>query len=220
MKTERQFRIELAQVCRWMYEKNLISSTDGNVSVKLNDHRMLITPSGVNKGFLKPEDFIVTDLNGKKLSGSKNPSQEISMHVKVYAQRKDIYAVVHAHPIHCIAFTLAGKNLGEDYLPEVVLSVGKIPIVPYTTPTTNEVGQGIESYIQKYNAMILDRHGALTLGKTLLDAFNNLERMEHVAHVMFVAHQLGPLKHLREDELQKLHQLLKMQSPVLQSSKM
>ena len=208
MKTQRELRIEIVETCRWMYEKNLITSTDGNVSVRYRDDQILITPSGVHKGFLKPEDLIVTDLSGKKISGSGRASQEIPMHVAVYEKRKDISAVVHAHPIHCIAFTLAGLTLGKNVLPEVILSVGEIPIVPYTTPTSQEVPEKIKEYIGSYQALILDRHGALTIGKNLFDAFCKLERMEHVAQTLFAARQLGPIQQLSSEELQKLRLLM------------
>jgi L-fuculose-phosphate aldolase len=208
MKTERESRIELAEICRLMYQKDLISSTDGNVSVKLKNDRLLITPSGIHKGFLKPADVIVTDMQGKKISGSRNASQEILMHIEAYNTRPDINSVIHAHPIYCIAFTLAGLDLGSDFLPEVVLSVGRIPIVPYSTPTSSEVAEKIREYIATYDAMILDRHGSLTVGKTVFDAFNMLERMEHVAKVMCFARQLGPVQHLSPAQLEKLQALL------------
>lgn len=190
-----------------MYAKNFISSTDGNISLKYKEDRILITPSGIHKGFIKPEAFIVVDLNGNKISGARKPSQEVHMHTEVYRRRKDICAVTHAHPPYCIAFTLAGLDLGKTFLPEVVLSIGEIPIVPYTTPTSEEVPQAIGSYIDHHDALILDRHGSLTLGTSLWDAFIKLERMEHVAQVMFLARQLGPVKHLTSGELQKLHHL-------------
>jgi len=208
VKTEREYRKELAEVCQRMYEKNFISSTDGNVSVRVHPQRLLITPSGIHKGFLKPEQLIVTDLKGKKISGTGRASQEIQMHLEVYEQRPDIFAVVHAHPIFCIAHTLVGLDLGKDHLPEVILSVGEIPIVPYTTPTSYEVPEKIRNFIQRHDALILDRHGALCLGKDLWDAFNKLERMEHVAQVMFVARQLGPVRHLSSEQLQKLTPLV------------
>lgn len=204
MKTQREYRQEVVRICRLMYEKNLITSTDGNVSVRYQRDRFLITPSGVHKGFLKAEDLIVADLRGNKISGTRKASLEIQMHVAVYEQREDVTAVVHAHPVHCIAFTLSGLNLGKDYLPEVILSVGEIPIVPYTTPTSYEVPEKIKNYIKTYEAVILDRHGALTLGKNLFDAFCKLERMEHVAQTMFIARQLGPLQRLSDEQLQTL----------------
>lgn len=204
MKTQREYRQEIVEICRLMYQKNLITSTDGNVSVRYQEDRLLITPSGVHKGFLKPEDLIVTDIQGNKISGNRSASAEIQMHIGVYEERKDIRAVLHAHPIYCIAFTLTGITLGRDYLPEVILSVGEIPIVPYTTPTSYEVPEKIREYIKSYDAVILDRHGALTIGKDLFNAFCKLERMEHVAQTMFAARQLGPLRHLSSDQLQKL----------------
>lgn len=208
MKTEREWRVDLAKICGLMYAKNLITSTDGNISVRYREDRLLITPSGVHKGFLTPDQFVVTDLSGKVLSGKSKASQEIYMHLAVYRERPDVMAVIHAHPIHCIAFTLTGLDFGKTHLPEVILSVGEIPIVPYTTPTTQEVPDMISSYIRSKDALILDRHGSLTVGKDLWDAFNKLERIEHVAQVMFVARQLGPIKHLSSDQLQSLGKIL------------
>ena len=208
MKTQREIRQEMTAICHQMYAKNLITSTDGNISVRVGENKMLITPSGIHKGFIKLDDFVLTDLNGNLLQGTRRASQEISMHVGAYQSRPDIGAVIHAHPVHCIAFTMAGVSLGEDYLPEVILSVGKIPIVPYTTPTTDEVPAQIKSYLHNYNAMILDRHGSLTVGKSLQEAYNLLERIEHVAQTVFLARQLGPIKRLQPHELSKLQALL------------
>ena len=163
VKTEREYRGELTQLCHLMYQKNLITSTDGNVSVRFREDRILITPSGIHKGFVTPDQLIVTNLKGQKISGKLNASLEIQMHVGVYEQRPEITAVVHAHPIHCIAFTLSGLDLGRDCLPEVILSLGEIPIVPYTTPTSYEVPEKIKDYIEKHDALILDRHGTLTI---------------------------------------------------------
>lgn len=213
MKTEREWRVELSRVCQLMYQKNLITSTDGNISVRFREDRLLITPSGVHKGFLTPDQFVVTDLTGKVVSGKSKASQEIYMHLAVYLERPDVNAVIHAHPIHCIAFTLAGLDFGKTHLPEVILSLGEIPIVPYSTPTTQEVPQMISKYIRSADAMILDRHGSLTVGKDLWDAFNKLERIEHVAQVMFVARQLGPVKHLSSDQLTSLGRILSKENP-------
>ena len=207
MENERAYRQEIVEICRLLYEKNLMSSTDGNVSVRVDKDHLLITPSGVHKGFLKPEELILTDMKGERVSGTGRPSQEILMHLCSYQERPEIRAVLHAHPVHCIAMTLAGMDLRGNYLPEVILSVGEIPVIPYTTPTTEEVPRMIREYVRKYDAMILDRHGALTIGKNLMEAFCKMERLEHVAQTVVIAKQLGNLKPLTAEELQKLKQM-------------
>ena len=141
MRNEESLRKEIIQVCRWMYDRKYIASTDGNVSVRLSSRHLLVTPSGVHKGLLSPDQIVVTDLSGKLVRGKSAPSSELKMHLKVYEERGDVNAVVHAHPPISLAYSVAGKSLSIPALTEVVLALGEIPIAPYAPPTTTEEPQ-------------------------------------------------------------------------------
>ena len=178
-------------MCRRMYEKDFVAAGDGNVSVKLEPNRFLTTPSGLHKGYLRPDQLVVVDGEGKKLAGSLSPSSELPMHLCAYRERPDIGAVIHAHPPVSTAFSIAGISLARCILPEVVLSLGSIPTTEYATPTTDEGARVIREFIGDYDALILKRHGSLTVGVDLQAAYMKLERIEHAALVTFYARSLG-----------------------------
>ncbi len=203
MISEREARKQIVEVGRWLYEKDLIVATDGNLSVKLNN-RIIATPSGVSKGFLKENELVVVDLEGNKITGSGKPSTELKMHLEVYKVRPDVQAVVHAHPPKCTAFTIAGVPLTQCVMPEVVVSLGAIPTAPYATPSTDEVVLSIREPIQQTDAVMLDRHGSLTVGDTIYTAYRKLEKMEHAAEVMMYARMLGGVQTLSTNEVDKL----------------
>lgn len=207
MKTEYQHRLDMIEVGRRVHARGWISSTDGNFSVKLDANRILTTPTGVHKGYLGVDDFIVVDMEGKKISGTRNPSTELAMHLTCYRQRPDIGAVVHAHPTICVAFSVSGIALAQCLLPEVVFTLGGIPTANYAPPSTDEVPRSIEGPIKDYDAVILERHGSVTVGKDIFGAFNTLERMEHVAEITFHSRMLGnakPLSNAQVNELVKI----------------
>jgi len=167
--------------------------------------RILITGSGVSKGFCKEQDIVVLDSRGKKISGKRDPSSEVAIHLCVYEERPEINAVFHAHPPGCVACTIAGVSLAQCILPEVILSVGSIPTTEYATPTSLEGPEVVREFLKKgYNAIILDRHGSLTLGKDLFEAYNRLETMEQAANVTILARQMGSVRTLSRDQVQKL----------------
>lgn len=203
-KREVQMRREIAEVCQKMYERELITATDGNVSTRMADDRVLITPSGLCKGEVTPEDVIRINLAGEKISGYGRPSSETNLHTEVYRRRPDVQAVIHAHPPTAVAFTLVGASLAGCVIPEVVLTMGAIPTVPYATPGTGEASLVIEGHIYDYDALVLDRHGSLTVGKNLTKAYHHLEKLEHAAKVTLMAHQLGQIRTLPTNEVNKL----------------
>ncbi len=207
MKTEREHRKDIVEVCQRIHARGWISSTDGNVSVRLKKDRILITPTGLHKGYLTEKDLIVTDMEGNLISGSLQPSSEISMHLTCYRERPDIGAVVHAHPTMCVAFSLAGIKLAKCLLPEVVFTLGSIPTADYAPPTTDEVPASIEKYINDHDAIILERHGSLTVGRDVYEAYNTLERMEHVAEMTHHARQLGNVKPLSAEQIEQLQSI-------------
>ncbi|MGQ9689491.1 MAG: class II aldolase/adducin family protein [Desulfobaccales bacterium] len=206
MQTEQALKQEIVMICRMMHQKNLIAGMDGNVSVKWGDH-LLTTPSGVNKGFLRLDQILTVDWEGRVLRGEGQPTSEMAMHLAVYRLRSEINAVIHAHPPLITAFSIAGISLEEFILPEVVMSLGLVPTASYATPTTPEVPESIRGLIDRYDALILERHGALTVGQDLMDAYNKMEKLEHAALVILSALQLGRVRLLPPKEVEKLIQL-------------
>jgi L-fuculose-phosphate aldolase len=152
------------------------------------------------------DDLIIVDMKGRKVSGTRAPSSELRMHLAVYEERRDVKSVVHAHPTNCIALSIAGVSMAKCLLPEVLLTFGSIPTAAYTTPTTDEVPAEVRKWVRDFDALVLERHGSLTLGVDLDDAVDKLERMEHVAEITFKARLLGPLRPLSEDRIKKVQQ--------------
>ncbi len=205
MKTERQLRLDMVAVCQVLYDKNLTIATDGNVSIRLPRGRILATPSGVSKGFIKPTDLIITDLKGKKISGGPGkPTSELRLHLAVYEERPDVFAVIHAHPPVATALTIAGFPLADGVIPEVIATLGSIPTSDYATPASEQGPLVIKKLIHDHNAVILDRHGAVTCGNDVWDALRRMEKVEHAALINFYARQLGKVKTLPVAEVRKL----------------
>ncbi len=202
--SEPQARRDIVQVCRRVYARGWLAATDGNVSVLLDDGRIVATPTGVHKGYMEERELIVIDRKGRVLHGELQPSSEIEMHLAVYEERPDVRAVLHAHPTNCIVLSVAGVRLEQCLLPEVVFTFGSIPTAAYTTPTTQEVPQEVRRWVREFDALILDRHGSLTIGKDVFDAYNKLERMEHVAEITFRARLLGSVQPLTCEQVTKL----------------
>jgi|UniRef100_A0A7C5EMC0 L-fuculose-phosphate aldolase len=206
MGTELKLRQKVVRICQLLHQKNLIAAMDGNVSVKFGDG-LLTTPSGVNKGFLEEDQLIMVDWNGRVVDGEGQPTSELALHLAVYRLRPEVEAVVHAHPPVATAFSIAGISLEDFVLPEVVMTLGVIPTASYATPTSPEVPESIRNLIQKHDALILERHGALTVGRDLMDAYNKMEKLEHAAVIIFSALQLGRVRCLPPREVEKLIQM-------------
>lgn len=212
-KSESDYRADVVEVCRRIYQKGYAAASDGNVSVRLGSDRILTTPSGLSKGFISPDQLIVTDMQGHKVppfnaaNRDLKPSSELKMHLEAYRQRADIGAVVHAHPPVATACTLAGVSLARCILPEVVLTLVAIPTADYATPSTEEVPDSIRDLIRDYDALLLERHGALTVGKDVFDAYFKLEKVEHTAQVTLAARQLGRVRGLAPEEVRKLERV-------------
>ncbi len=206
MTTGQKLKQKLVRICRLLHEKQLIVATDGNLSVKFGDG-LLTTPSGVNKAFLEEDQIITVDFAGRVIEGQGQPTSELAMHLAVYRLRPEIEAVIHAHPPLATALSIAGLSLDQFVLPEVVMTLGVIPTAAYATPTTADVPLSIRELIKQYDALILERHGALTIGRDLIEAYNKMEKLEHTAHIMFAAIQLGGVKALPAHEVEKLLRL-------------
>jgi L-fuculose-phosphate aldolase len=204
---EAEGRRQIVGVCRRMYQQGLIAGGDGNVSLRLSDDRLLITPSGLHKGDLTEEDLVITDRSGRRLAGRHRPSSEILMHLLCYQLREDVHAVVHAHPVHAVALAMAGVSLANCILPESCLSLGHILTAPYSTPGTEEVPAALRELVLRADALLLDRHGSLTLGPTLTVAYNRLESLEHTARITHAARCLGEVHPLSERQVEKLREV-------------
>lgn len=204
MISEFDARRQIVEVGRRLWQRGYVAANDGNLSVRLTDGRIVVTPTGVSKGFLEAETLVIVNDRGVKLGGRLEPTSEIRLHIFAYARRPDVRAVVHAHPPKATGFSVAGVPLAQCVLPEVVLSLGDVPTAPYATPSTEEVADSIERFIDGYSAMLLKRHGALTLGSDIFEAYWRMETVEHVADIALVAKLLGGASPLSDEEVRKL----------------
>jgi L-fuculose-phosphate aldolase len=207
MVPERRLREELVRFGRLCYERHLLVAMDGNLSALLPDGNILCTRAGVHKGFLTEDDLVVIDRSGRKLRGQGNPTSEMAMHLACYEERPDVRAVIHTHPPISIAFTIAGVSMAKCVLPEVVLTLGTVPTVEYATTGTKTLADKIRPYVRDYDAILMDRHGAVCLGKDVLTAFCNLETMEHTALITKTARDLGNVRELPADEAVRLRSM-------------
>ena len=206
--SEHELRREMIRVGRLMWERGFVAATDGNLSARMGANRLLVTASGVSKGFLSDEDLVIIRMDGEPVSSYRGrdsrPSTEIALHLEVYRQRPDVNAVVHAHPPLATAFTIAGVSLARCVIPEVIVALGGIPTAEYATPGTPEVPVSIQQTIGDYDAMILAHHGSLTVGDTLWEAYLRLEKVEHTAEITLAAQQLGQVNTLSPQAVEKL----------------
>ncbi len=203
-KTEAQLRDDIVQVGRLMFEKGWVAANDGNITIRLEDDRLLATPTGVCKGMLRPEDLLICNLHGDKLCGARECTSEVGMHLTIYQMRPDIRAVVHAHPPVATGFATAGRALNLALLPEVVISLGSVPLADYGLPGTPALTDGMLPYIPKYDAILMANHGAVAYGEDVTQAFSKMEIVEHFARITLVAELLGGAKVLPRVEVQKL----------------
>jgi len=204
---EKQLRADIVEVGRRLYARGYTASNDGNISVRLDAGRLLMTPTNVCKGFMTPEMMCITDLDGKKIAGERNPSSEMQMHLEVYRQRPDAAAVVHAHPPTATGFAVAGIPLDRAVLAEVVTTLGSVPIAEYATPSTKELPEAVRQYVKAHDGMLLANHGALTLGADLFGAYYKMETIEHFAKISLVARLLGGERLLSRQEVDRLQGL-------------
>jgi len=207
MTPESTLRADIVEVGRRMYARGYTASNDGNISVRLGSDRLVMTPKSVCKGFMTPDMMCITDLDGKKLQGDRDPSSEMLMHLEVYRQRPDVQAVVHAHPPTATGFAVAGIPLDRAVLAEVIATLGSIPIAEYATPSTKELPDAVRKYIKAHDGMLLANHGALTVGADLYAAYYKMETIEHFAQISLVARLLGGENLISRDEVLRLQAL-------------
>lgn len=204
LKTEEEHRRDICAVGRWLHERGYVVATDGNISLRLDPHRILTSPTGVSKGTMTPDDIVITDLEGRKLSGRRNPSSELEMHLLIYRLRPDINAVCHAHPIVATGYAAAGLPLNKALLCELVIALGCVPVARYGTPGTSELTAAIEPLVHGHDAILMANHGAVTYGPDLLSAFFRMETTEHFARVALVTELLGKQVLLSGGDVEKL----------------
>lgn len=210
MQIEEQVRAEIVEVGRRLHARGFIAANDGNISVRLDETRLLTTPTGVSKGFMTPDMLVMTDLQGVKVAGSRSPSSELLMHLAVYELRPEIKAVVHAHPPTATGFAVAGIPLDRAVLAEVVTTLGSIPIAEYGTPSTPELADAVRQFIGAHDGLLLANHGALTVADELLAAYYKMETLEHFARISLVARLLGRERLLSREEVARLQDLRDM----------
>ena len=191
---------ELAQFCQRLYRKEYIAGNEGNLSIRLDQSRFIITPGGLNKGYITADDMVVCDQNGTKLEGAHVPSSEVKIHATAYRARTDVNAVCHAHPVFATSFSVAGVSFNEAVLPEFVVALGIAPLVKYATPGSDRLAANLAEVVGKYDAFLLRAHGTLTLGASLTEAFNRTEILERYAGILFHTRRIGnpPLLPLKE----------------------
>ena len=207
MTGDERLRADIVEIGRRVYARGYVASNDGNISVRLDEKRVLTTPTGVSKGFMTPDMMVVTDLAGEKVAGDRNASSELLMHIAVYEQRPDVRAVVHAHPPTATGFAVAGIPLDRAVLAEVVTTLGSIPIADYGTPSTQELADAVRQHIRAHDGMLLANHGAVTVADDLFAAYYKMETVEHFARISLVARQLGGERLLSREEVDRLQGL-------------
>ena len=205
--SHRQHRQAIVEFGRCLHENGLVAATDGNLSVRLDAKRLLVTPTCISKGRMLASDMVIVDMEGKRLFGKRRVSSEIGMHLLIYRMRPDVHAVVHAHPPTATGFAASGYDLNRPLVCEVVVGLGSIPLARYGTPGTPELTDALEPLVPGHDAILMANHGVVTYGSSLESAYMKMETVEHFAKIALVTHLLGNEQPLGEKEVQKLHEV-------------
>jgi L-fuculose-phosphate aldolase len=195
---------EIVAVCCRLYDRGLIAGQDGNVSVRLPSGHILVTPAGLSKVDVTPDDLVELTGDGDQVTKGRSASSEIGMHLRIYRERADVRAVVHAHPPVATAFGVVGRDFMDAILPEVIFHLGSVPLVPFAMPGTPALGEAMAPFLAAHDAFLLASHGATTVGPTLRLAHQRMESLEHAARILHAAESLGPLKRLKADDVEAL----------------
>ncbi len=199
-----EVRHEIVRLGKLLHDKGLIAATDGNISVRLSDHTILVTPTCMSKGMMTPEDLVIVDNNGKRLDGFREVSSEVAMHMMIYRTRPDVSAIVHAHPPTATGFAAAGMALDQPLISEVVLTLGSVPLARYGTPGTDELVSALQPLVTDHNAILMANHGVVAYAEDLLTAYMYMETVEHFAKIALTAHLLGQQQILSDEKVAKL----------------
>ncbi len=189
-------RRQLAEYCKRLYDRDLVGSTQGNLSYRYAPDKILITPTGGNLGYLKASDIVVINSSGSKISGRGERSSEYDIHLKIYEARRDIMAVCHAHPVVLTAMSITRTDLSRLILPEIIYEFGIIPVLEFACPGTPELYDTISKYISRHEAFVFSNHGALTIGKSIEQVFNRMEMLERYARTLLAASRMGEINEI------------------------
>ncbi|QDW90833.1 class II aldolase/adducin family protein [Staphylococcus chromogenes] len=203
---EKELRELICDIGKNLFNKDYVAANDGNISVRLNENEILATPTGVSKGYLRPENICKLDLDGNVLEAAEGlkPSSEVKMHLRCYKKMPDCHGVVHAHPPYATAFAIKGEKLDKATMPEVVIAMPEIPLAEYGCPSTEEVPDSIEPFFNSHEAVLLESHGAITWGNSLMDAYLNMERLEYIAKLTYITRQIDGERELPSDRVEEL----------------
>ena len=205
--SDRQHRQEIVQFGRLLHENGLVAATDGNLSVRLDETHLLVTPTCISKGRMRASDMVIVDMDGRRISGKRRVSSEIGMHLLIYRLRPDVQGIVHAHPPTATGFAASGYDLNRPLVCEVVVGLGSIPLARYGTPGTPELTDALAPLIPNHEAILMANHGVVTFGSSLESAYMHMETVEHFAKIALVTHLLGNEQPLDDKEVQKLHEV-------------
>lgn len=199
-------REQICDICHKMWQLGWVAANDGNISVKIDDNKVITTPTGISKSFITPEKLIIVDMKGNILEAKEGfrPSSELKMHLCCYQERNDLNAVLHAHPPVATGFAVAHKHMDNYVLIEDVIAIGAVPVTPYGTPSTNEVPDSIRSYLKEHDVVLLENHGALAMGSDLVTAYYRMESLELWAKIELVATLLGGAKEISKENIDTL----------------
>ncbi len=202
---ETRLRKGICNIGKLCYERNFIVAADGNISARMGDETLLITPTGAMKGFLDPHQIAHVDMTGKSVDQGPRASSEIGIHLTSYQERPDIKAICHAHPPHAVALTIAGIDMQMPIIPEIIVTIGGIPTAPFGTPGTDELPETIRELVRCSDTVLMQNHGSVTLGSNLMDAYKKLDMLEHTARILWLAHTVkGGLEPLPPEAVAKL----------------
>jgi L-fuculose-phosphate aldolase len=193
----------IVEVGKLLYERSYVVSSDGNVSIRLDENRVIATPTMTSKGRMTEDSLAITDMDGRPLN-DKKASSELAMHLLIYRMRPDVKAVCHAHPPHGTAFAVAGLAIDAPILSEVILTLGCVPLTGYGTPSTDELTEAMKPFVEHHNALLMANHGAVAYGADLWQAFDRLETLEHTAKIAILARALGGANDLPREAISKL----------------
>lgn len=200
---------KLIATCHRVYEKGFVAAYDGNLSVRINEEKILITRSNINKGSVTEKDILTIDNNGNLLEGNGKITTEVKLHLKIYNNRRDINSVIHCHPLYSTAIATAREEFPNNVFPEVILTLGKVPICKYATPSTNGLVESLNPFVDYANIFLLSNHGAVAVGDTLETAYYRMEKLEHISKTIFIAESMGNLKELSTKNINELYSIAK-----------
>ncbi len=204
MSTEQQHREDIVRFGKLLHQTGLVAATDGNISVRLANGKFLCTPTLMSKGLMEPEDLVVVDGHGSKVEGWREASSEMAMHLLIYRMRRDIRAVVHAHPPTATGFAASGMALDRPLVSEIVVTLGSVPLASYQPPGTPELAEVLAPLVAGHDAILMANHGVVTYGEDLLHAYMNMETVEHYAKIALVTHMLGQQRPLSDEHIDRL----------------